>query len=57
MGDGSRLENGRAMSLEGSTPSPSAGDEADASLAERLGTGLPNRTGGFDSRGMLSGIG
>jgi hypothetical protein len=24
MGDGSRLENGRAMSLEGSTPSPSA---------------------------------
>jgi hypothetical protein len=25
MGDGSRLENGRAMSLEGSTPSLSAG--------------------------------
>ena len=25
--------------------------------AERSGTGLPSLTGGFDSRGMLSGIG
>jgi hypothetical protein len=29
----------------------------DASLAERSGAGLPGPTGGFDSRGALSGIG
>ena len=33
IGDGSRLESGRAMSLEGSTPSPSA--SIHVSLAER----------------------
>lgn len=34
MGDGSRLESGRAMSLEGSTPSPSALQRALGRLAE-----------------------
>ena len=29
----------------------------DASLAERSGAGFPGPTGGFDSRGALSGIG
>ena len=86
-GDGTRMEPGRAMSLEGSTPSPSAcrlavrgigltarllasnqaigvriPDPAlettvDASMAERSGAGFPGPTGGFDSRGALSGIG
>ena len=83
-GDGTRLEPGRAMSLEGSTPSPSACSRGigpmarllasnqaigvripdpaleamvDASLAERSGAGFPGPTGGFDSRGALSGIG
>ena len=60
IGDGTRLETGRAMSLEGSTPSPSACSlevKVDASLAERSGAGFPGPTGGFDSRGALSGIG
>jgi hypothetical protein len=65
MGDGTRFEIGRANSLEGSTPSPSAAQENDCggvnerkvALAERSGVGLPNRTGGFDSLGPLSGIG
>ena len=84
IGDGTRFETGRAMSLEGSTPSPSACSRGigpmarllasnqatgvrlpdpaivaivDASLAERSGAGLPGPTGGFDSRGALSGIG
>src|SRR6516225_5440933 len=49
-GDGSRLENGRAMSLEGSTPSPSAlcalGRAAQAPVFQ---TGI----GGFDSHRAL----
>ena len=35
MGDGSRLESGRAMSLEGSTPSPSACNRALGRAAQR----------------------
>jgi hypothetical protein len=54
IGDGTRLELGRAMSLGGSTPSPSA---LIASQADRPGTGFPSLISGFDSRGALSGIG
>ncbi len=67
MGDGTRLETGRdhplggARSLEGSTPSSSAASFRSnvhrVPLAERSGTSPPNWTGGFNSRGALSGIG
>ena len=50
-GDGSRLENGRAMSLEGSTSSPSA---FLCPWPSGEGTGLPNQPGGFDSHRALS---
>lgn len=49
-GDGSRPESGRAMSLEGSTPSPSA---LLCPWPSGRGTGLPTRQGGFDSRRAL----
>ena len=55
IGDGNRFESGRASSLEGSTPSPSADKEV--LLAERLGASLPSWRGGFDSRRALLGIG
>jgi hypothetical protein len=38
-------------------PDPALGMMVDASLAERSGAGFPGPTGGFDSRGALSGIG
>ena len=38
-------------------PDPALGATVDASLAERSGAGFPGPTGGFDSRGALSGIG
>ena len=38
-------------------PDPALETMLDASLAERSGAGLPGPTGGFDSRGALSGIG
>ena len=38
-------------------PDPAFGTMYDASLAERSGAGFPGPTGGFDSRGALSGIG
>ena len=37
-GDGTRLESGRAMSLEGSTPSPSASRPRDWSREDRPGS-------------------
>ena len=46
-GDGSRPESGRAMSLEGSTPSPSA-DGCPWPIGR--GTSFPSWAGGFDSR-------
>ena len=59
MGNGTRLETGRATSFEGSTPSSSAASirRARMPLAERSGTSLPSWKGGFNSRGALSGIG
>ena len=51
MGDGSCLENSRAMSLEGSTPSPSA---SMCPWPSGKGASLPSWTGGFDSRRALS---
>ncbi len=63
-GDGTRLENGRAMSLEGSTPSPSAGNatcswpigeapvlqtgQAGSTPAEHFGDRLTGRRPGLD---------
>ena len=38
-------------------PDPALEATVDASLAERSGAGFPGPTGGFDSRGALSGIG
>ena len=38
-------------------PDPALEANVDASLAERSGAGFPGSTGGFDSRGALSGIG
>ena len=49
-GDGSRLESGRAMSLEGSTPSPSA---SMCPWPSGKGSSLPSWRGGFDSRRAL----
>ena len=46
-GDGTRLEPGRAMSLEGSTPSPSACSLA--GLVQWHDSWLPTRRPGFDS--------
>ena len=59
-GDGSRLENGRAMSLGGSTPPPSALECLDASLAERpkapvFQTGQAGSTPAGCSRGSANG--
>jgi hypothetical protein len=48
MGDGSRFENGRAMSLGGSTPPPSA--SIDAGFVQRQDPWLPTRRRGFDPR-------
>ena len=47
IGDGTRLETGRAMSLEGSTPSPSACSPA--GLVQWHDSWLPTRRPGFDS--------
>ena len=47
IGDGTRLETGRAMSLEGSTPSPSALQAA--GLVQWHDSWLPTRRSGFDS--------
>ena len=47
IGDGTRPEPGRAMSLEGSTPSPSAGKAA--GLVQWHDSWLPTRRPGFDS--------
>ena len=50
IGDGTRLELGRAMSLGGSTPSPSALCSNDlAGLVQRHDSWLPTRRPGFDS--------
>ena len=49
-GDGSRLESGRAMSLGGSTPSPSA---LLCPWPIGRGASLPSWRGGFDSRRAL----
>jgi hypothetical protein len=38
-------------------PDPALEAMVDASLVERPGAGFPGPTGGFDSRGALSGIG
>jgi hypothetical protein len=50
IGDGTCLENRRAMSLEGSTPSPSAAGKFDASLAE----GQRHRSSKPDTRVRLA---
>ena len=38
-------------------PDPALDATVDAPLAERSGAGFPGSTGGFNSRGALSGIG
>ena len=65
IGDGTRLETGRDHPSGGARalrvrlpPLPLFRSDAHrVPLAERSGTSLPNWTGGFNSRGALSGIG
>lgn len=57
MGDGSRLESGRAMSLEGSTPSPSSTTESPSCIGARCPPAerVALRAWGFDSPALRDG--
>ena len=51
------LASNQATGVRLPDPALEATIDDDASLAERSGAGFPGPTGGFDSRGALSGIG